>query len=208
MFTIVDLSQVLTTRTLSYPGTERALVAETLDVGETDVLVSRLSFFDLHAGTHMDAPLHFKPGGADIASLPLNLLPIKLVQIDTAQIKPTAVPKDCRGMAVLFSTGWEKNAGTDDYFGTYPGLEPSAASLLVERGAALIGLDTPSVDSRADNPTYSSHRILCGCGIPIVEGLINLRSLASVSRPCWFAAFPLPFAGLEGSPVRAVALVG
>ena len=77
--------------------------------------------------------------------------------------------------------------------------------MLIERGAKLVGLDTPSPDPVAPMG-FPVHRALLRAGIPIVEGLWNLGRLAEMERPCWFSAFPLAIEGIEGCPVRAVAI--
>jgi kynurenine formamidase len=59
--------------------------------------------------------------------------------------------------------------------------------------------------------SFSVHRTLLAAGIPILEGLVNLPALIGVTKnggKALLAAFPLRIQGLEGSPVRAVALVG
>ena len=112
------------------------------------------------------------------------------------------------GKAILFSTGWEKHAGTKEFFEGFPVLSKALAEKLVAQNVALVGVDSPSVDPASGD--YPVHRMLLSAGIPIVEGLVNLPSLiphiGSGSR-VRLAAFPLRIRGLEGSPLRAVALV-
>jgi len=207
VFTIIDLTQALSAESRSYPGDVPAWTAERIDLSSPVATVTRFSGFDPHGGTHMDAPLHFAPEGVDIAALPLRLYPTVVVSIDGLRVEADSIPTDCAGRAVLFSTGWEDRAGTPGYYEGFPSITGDAAQLLVDRGAGLVGLDSPSVDSGAEHPTYPAHEILCGAGVPIVEGLVNLRVLLSVKGEVLFAAFALKLSGLEGSPVRAVALV-
>ena len=207
MFEIVDLTQPLDAGSVSYPGDIPTFTSQRFDVGDDEILVTRLSALELHGGTHMDAPLHFVPGGSDIAGLPLRILPAIVVRAASSRIDASDIPTDCQGRAILFSTGWEAKAGTLAYFQEYPHLSTEAARRLVDRGAMLIGIDSPSADGMPENPTCPVHRILCGAGIPIVEGLVNLGSLPQRGKALFFAAFPLPFVGLEASPVRAVALI-
>jgi arylformamidase len=207
VFTIIDLTQTLTAESLSYPGDVPAWTSERLEMGSPRATVTRFSSFDPHGGTHMDAPLHFAPEGVDVSALPLRLYPAVVVSIDGPRIEADSIPADCAARAVLFSTGWEDRVGTPGYYEGFPSITGDAAQLLVDRGVGLVGLDSPSVDSGAEHPTYPAHEILCGAGLPIVEGLVNLRALLSVTGEVLFAAFPLKLDGIEGSPVRAVALV-
>jgi kynurenine formamidase len=208
MFTLVDLTQTLDAQSLSYPGTVRTWTAERRDVRSDLATLTRFSDFDPHGGTHLDAPLHFAPGGADAAGVPLRLFPAIVVPVESPRIDADSVPANCAGRAVLFSTGWEDRAGTADYYEGFPSMTLEAAQRLVDRGVGLVGLDTPSVDGRTEGkPSYPAHGILCGAGVPIVEGLVNLRALLPVEGEILFAAFPLKLRGIEASPVRAVALV-
>jgi len=112
------------------------------------------------------------------------------------------------GKAVLFSTGWEKGAGTKEFFEGFPVLSGALAERLVTQKVALVGLDSPSVDATSGD--YPVHRILLSAGIPIVEGLVNLTALIphiETGSCVRLAAFPLRIRGLEGSPVRAVAII-
>jgi len=109
---------------------------------------------------------------------------------------------------VLFSTGWKDRAGTADDYEGFRSMTLEAAQLLVDQGVGLVGLDTPSVDGRMDGkPSYPSREILCRAGVPIVEGLINLRALLPAEGELLFAAVPLELRGIEAFPVRVVALI-
>jgi kynurenine formamidase len=82
------------------------------------------------------------------------------------------------------------------------------AEQLADLGPALVGFDSPSVDDQEGS--HPAHRLLLSAGIPIVEGLINLAELQSelrAGRSARLAAFPLRIRALEGSPVRAVAII-
>ncbi len=208
MFDIIDLSQQLTSKSLSYPGTVPAWISHRRDLSCDQATLTRFSDLDPHGGTHMDAPLHFAPGGIGIGAVPLRLYPVRVVPVTTSLIEADAVPADCADCAVLFSTGWERHAGTPGYFKGFPYLTSDAARCLVGRHAGLVGLDTPSVDGApVEDPPFPAHTALCGAGIPIVEGLVNLPALLPLPGKILFAAFPIKLGGIEASPVRAVALV-
>ncbi|HEY8838824.1 MAG TPA: cyclase family protein, partial [Dehalococcoidia bacterium] len=53
------------------PGPDRSLI-KSIDKGDP-ANVSRLCM-GMHTGTHVDAPIHFIPGGSGIESVPLDAL--------------------------------------------------------------------------------------------------------------------------------------
>lgn len=207
---LIDLSLEMKHGSLSYPGTTSGLMLERIDIGFSGSTVSRFSHFDAHCGTHFDAPLHFIPKADDVAATPLLLPDIVVISASESPLL-LDVLKDApslEGKAVLFSTGWDKHAGTKGFFERFPVLSQALAKHLVTQKVALVGLDSPSVDASVGD--YPVHRLLLGAGIPIVEGLINLPSLRphlEAGKRVRLAAFPLRIQGLEGSPVRAVALI-
>ena len=76
---------------------------------------------------------------------------------------------------------------------------------VIEMGIKYFGCDLPSVDASGskDKPI---HNALLGANIIIYESLTNLNQLPLLT-PFQFYGFPLPFASLDGSPVRAVAMI-
>lgn len=208
MLKMVDLTRRMTRRTLQFPGDQPGLAVALVDVGDADVRLTHVTHLDLHLGTHMDAPLHFVPGAADIASLPLALYPAIVVRTRERTIPPSALPaSSLRGCAVLFDTGWTFDAESPRYFDAFPHLSPETARDLVVRGAAVVGIDTPSADPVDASLECPAHRILLGAGVPIVEGLAHLDRLPNEAGGFWFCAFPLHLDGADGSPVRAVAFL-
>jgi kynurenine formamidase len=75
-----------------------------------------------------------------------------------------------------------------------------AARYLAGRGIRLLGMDTPT----PGRDWYELHHILLGAEIVVVESLANL---GEVPDSFTLSAFPLSFKGLDGSPIRAVAIV-
>ena len=61
---LIDLTQTLSEESVSYPGDSPGLRLETVDVGLSAIRLSQIAALDPHCGTHIDAPLHFVPGGA------------------------------------------------------------------------------------------------------------------------------------------------
>ena len=85
-----------------------------------------------------------------------------------------------------------------------PFLTAAAVDLLVESGAAMVGIDSLNIDDPADlaRPAHSG---LLAAGIPICEHLTNLAAVPV--EGAWFSAIPAPFHGTGTFPVRAVASI-
>ncbi len=162
-----------------------------------------------NTGTYVDAPSHRWGDGADLSQLPLaSLAGLDGVLIAAPHARGLAVNEDffegkeIRGKAVLVSSGWSAFWGTPSYFQRSSHLTSSAASLLVSRGAAIVGIDSHNIDDTEDL-SRPVHSILLRAGIPVVEHLCNLEALpASGFR---FYAVPVKVAGMGTFPVRAFA---
>jgi kynurenine formamidase len=159
-------------------------------------------------GTYVHAPSHFFADGADLSSMPLkclaNLPGIVIRAAGHTAIEPfVVVGYSLVGKAVLFDTGWSTRFGTRTYEGEgAPYLTAATVHLLIERGAALVGIDSGSLDSHA-NPARPAHAQLLRAGIPIVEHLTNLSALPA--QGFHFTAAPPMIVGMGTFPVRAFA---
>ena len=142
----------------------------------------------LHNGTHLDAPLHFFPGEADAASLPLD-----------ACIGECAVVE---GEGVLLGDQAERLLDGLPPRVLFRGemlLSPSAAFVLADAGIKLVGVEAASV--APPESAAAVHRQLLGSGTVLLEGLD--LSGAPAGRYFLFAP-PLKIAGADGAMTRAV----
>ena len=164
-----------------------------------------------NTGTYLDSPFHRYADGADLAELPLERLAdlegvlhrhpsARGRAIDAPELEELVV----RDRAVLVHTGWDVHWRSDRYFSGHPFLTAAAARLLVERGVALVGIDSLNIDDTADG-SRPAHTLLLGAGIPIVEHLTNLAALPD--RGFRFFAVPPKVKAFGTFPVRAFALV-
>lgn len=211
---IIDLTLSISPKTRVYPGTPPPMTKVVKTHGEQGVQVSRLEI-QVHAGTHMDAPRHFKPEGISIDQVDLGSLMGEAVLLDLGRPEPgSAIPAAALepfenmvevGDIVLLDTAYEDCAEDEKYCF----LAADAAQWLVDRGIKCLGLDAPSVDplNRTGGPasteTHPAHHLILGAGIPIIEGLCNLKSLPQ--GRFHFCCLPLKIADCDGSPVRALA---
>ena len=156
-----------------------------------------------HLGSHADAPFHTEPRGETMEDLPLERY---LGACRVVRVPPTPViePRHVEGVdltnpgRILFRTDSIRDRKT--FPERFTALSPELASLLGERGALLVGLDTPSVDP-FDSKTLDAHHALARGRVAILEGLI----LDGVPEGLYeLIALPLKLAGLDASPVRAI----
>ncbi len=214
---VVDLSQEISPTMQAYPTDPRPAFVPWA-TRRVHGYLSESLFLSSHAGTHVDAPWHFRPEGRRVHELAadrfvrpahlLDLRPAKARARITAKALSTAAKEAGaalrHGDAVLLRTGWEAKRGKDAYVHDNPGLTAEGAAWIVRSGAGLVGLDTIS----ADLPTateYPAHHALAAADVPILENLANLGAIRSSSF--LLVALPLRLRSATGSPVRAIALV-
>ena len=179
-----------------------------LDMRKGDALTLSSYSLGAHAGTHIDAPMHFVRDGASIDHVPLDALigPARVIDIpDNVQAIDAAELNRHQwkgAQRVLFRTrsslrGWMTSPVFHHDFAY---VAPDAAQLLADAGVRLVGVDYLSAE-QFGAPAPMTHRILLGKGIPIVEGL----SLDSVPAGDYdLIVLPIKVGGHEGAPARAV----
>jgi arylformamidase len=154
-------------------------------------------------GTHVDAPLHFREDGADIATVPLDpfLGRARVVRVHTAGAITRAALEglDLTGVERLLVNTRSK-PGPMRFAEPFAYLEPAAAEYLTGFGIVLFGIDSFSVDDR-ESQELLSHHALDRAGCSILEGLV----LFDVPEGDYeLIALPLPLVDCDASPVRAV----
>lgn len=170
-----------------------------------------------HAGTHMDAPLHFVPDGDTIDHVDLDVCigPAELIDLTHKEPNSQIFVEDLAdhderirpGARLLLRTDWHQHAEMEDYRSHMPRISPELAHFLVERQIALLGVETPSVASlrKGSGPEITAvHQILLKGGVTIVEALAHLDALTQAT--VHLTVLPLKIRGCDGSPVRAVAI--
>jgi kynurenine formamidase len=185
-----------------------------------------------HGGTHLDAPIHFADERKTAEQIPLEQLVAPAVVIDVS--RQTSRNRDYRlsrddvlafekqhgrikpGTIVLLRTGWSKHwPDRKKYLGddtpgdasnlSFPSYGEDAARLLIaERKAALIGVDTASIDY-GRSKDFLVHRIAADKNVGGLENLANLEKLPATGATV--VALPMKIEGGSGGPVRAIALV-
>ena len=214
--TIIDLSHVIADGTITYPGLPAPVITDHLSrVASRERYAPGYEFQIGHidmvsnTGTYLDTPFHRYPDGHDLSGLDLRrVADVPGVAIDATGDEEAGADLldglDVAGRAVLFRTGWSSRWATAEYGDpSHPFIGVATAEALVERGAAVVGIDSVNIDSTVTGER-PIHSILLGAGIPIVEHLCRLDELTG--RPFRFFAVPPAVSGMGTFPVRAFAI--
>lgn len=175
-----------------------------------------------HAGTHVDAPLHFdaRPGAATIDQMPLENFFLDAVCLDLSH-KPlksdisiddleqaeaaAGVQIGKRDMVLLHMDFFRRCYGTEGYLTDFPGLTKESATWLGRKGIAMFGVEAVS-PGRPGRNNFEVHHVCRDLGFTHVEGLVNMEKLIGKGR-FKFIGFPLRIKGGTASPIRAVAML-
>lgn len=206
---IIDLT--LTLR----PGM-RGFLSEPATTKAVDGWNARTLSLYSHAGTHMDAPLHFIEGGGTIDQLDLNKCvgPCRVIQMEGLEPKALISIEDLgeaanligSGERLIFKTGWSKFLDNPTiYRDGLPRISEALARWLVEKEVVFIGVEAPSIADVNNLPEVTLiHEILLSAEIVIAEGLCNLDQLSQ--EIIELVALPLKPEGGDGCPARIIAI--
>jgi kynurenine formamidase len=179
-----------------------------------------------HTGTHIDAPLHFSEDGTPVDELAVENLVVPLCVVDIraraaehadAQLTPDDLQAwiDANGeipdrACVAMLSGWGEKAPDQAFRGAdadgalhFPGFHIEAAEMLLETGAAAIGVDTMSLDYGA-SPDFAVHYRWLPAGRYGIEALANLERLPAAGATLVVGAPKVR--GGTGGPARIFAL--
>jgi len=129
-----------------------------------------------HTGTHIDAPLHFIPGGSTISDMPLDATvgPCRVIEIkDPEKIREGELEKHYikKGERILLKTRNSPGVYTSETFvEDYVYLDVDGAQYLATKEIRLFGLDNITIGSFKEHDNLSrTHETLLGAGIYILE---------------------------------------
>ena len=182
-----------------------------------------------HAGTHLDAPIHFSESGASVEKISADTLVVPLAVVDVAakaaqdpdyllthqdltawEKKHRRLPNDC---CVAMYSGWAQHVGDPGkYTGKdpsgvlhFPGFGPDAAEWLMrERRVSGLAVDTLSLD-HGPSKDFKVHQAWLPSGRWGLENVANLEKL-----PASGATLVVGMAKVKdatGGPARLIALV-
>lgn len=203
---IIDISVPLSGHTPLWPGSTGVRLTRVRDQSAGDSVTASKLETDVHAATHVDAPLHFLPGGASVDALPLDVFlgPAEVVDVGacrsiTGEVLGRLVPKGADRVLLRTVNAERWRAGSRAFDPDFAGLTADGARWLVEGGVRLVGNDYLSIQRLGE--TDDVHRVLLGAGVAVVEGL-DLSDVAPGRYE--LICLPLKLEGAEAAPARAV----
>ena len=172
----IDVSVTVPHGMVQWPGNPPVVLQRSLDIGRGDECnVSHLVMV-VHTGTHVDAPVHFRPEGAGLDRMPLTAVigEARVIEITDPRYVTAAELRGHRlraGKRILFRTAnsprcWQAAGFVEDFVS----IAEEAAAHLAAAGIRTVGMDYPSVGGyHADGAKI--HQILLDAGTWIIEGL-------------------------------------
>jgi kynurenine formamidase len=226
---LIDLSREIFHRTQVHPSHPPVVVtvwndhAEKKVAGKTVFSSKAMSIaFSDHAGTHVDAPVHFdpRPNATTIDQMPLEKFYTEAICLDLSGVplKHAITPAEME--AALLASGQEirpgdtvllhmavneRLLGKPGYLHDFPGLALDSVHWLADRGIGMFGVEAISPAPEGEL-NYLAHMACAERGITHMECLANLEKLVGRGR-FRFIGFPLKIRGGTASPIRAVALL-
>jgi arylformamidase len=199
-----DISVPIRTGMITYPGDKGVHIDRELDRAKGDPVTVSFISMSAHAGTHVDAPLHFIDRGKTIDQISPGALQgrARVIAIEDHQsikVEELEVNKIKAGEILLFKTDnsalWRRESFSPDY--VY--LSAPAARYLAEQKVRTVGIDYLSVD-KVDG-IGEAHRTLLEGSIVIVESLDLSAVLPGIYE---FMCLPLRIEGAEAAPARVM----
>jgi len=194
---IHDATRPLFSKDIVYPGD----MAPSFRQEERGLYLISDLHFSSHAGTHIDAPVHYLKTGMTVDEIPLSTL-IGTCRVINVREAGSTITAHCLADKVI---GVERLllktefAGKNQFYSDYPHLTQDAATFLTGCDMKCIGIDSPSIESYLCDG--SVHRELLSHGCVIIE----LLDLADIPEGDYLmAALPLRLNGVDGAPARVV----
>ena len=202
---IVDLSHSLFNGASSYPSDPKIVIKKEKDILNNKSLLHNINF-GTHSGTHLDVPAHTIHNGKTLSDFPLDAFMGTAVLLDDTNYNRFNKLNE-KIDTIIYNTGWYKDYNDPIiYFGNdRPGIPGELIQFIIDNDVKIFGCDLPSVDV-SGSKEKPIHKALLGNDIIIYESLTNLHQLPLL-MPFQFFGLPLPFRDLDGSPVRAVAIL-
>jgi len=211
---IIDLTYSIEEGMLTFDAPWHPQVSiEQLGRIEVEGRESRKIIFGTHAGTHVDAPLHFIKEGKGIDEIPLEKLIGPVTIIDFSNLPENqSITKEMLSSVnitkrMIFKFGWGKYWGDKIFYKNYPYFSVDGAEYLLSKNVELIGYDSPSPDDSrtklGSEQDSKIHKILLGNDVILVEYLANLDQVLDYDG--WnISVMPLKIKNADGSSARVI----
>ncbi|MFR7993305.1 MAG: cyclase family protein [Clostridium sp.] len=199
----IDLSHEIKNNMPVYPGDIDVNLTKEKDFNKYGYNMYSL-YTEMHAGTHIDAPLHMKDNKKFISEYPIEKFIGNVALLDVRGEKIIGLKDEYyknikeNDIVILF-TGWDNFYGKEEYYTKHPIVSMELAELLIKKKVKMVGMDMPSPDRN----NYEIHNALFENDIFLLENLTNLNKLLYNEKIKLFAQ-PLKIES-ESSLVRAIA---
>lgn len=198
----LDFTTTISDGMAYWPDNAPVHIRKTLSMAEGAAANVTEMSLSVHTGTHVDAPRHFLPDGADVTQLNLSTFmgPALLVETDEERFITLATVEHLQLQPhdrVLFKTRNSRHDwSTQPFDPNFVRLRADAAEWLRDQGVVCVGVDYISVGP-AD-----THHALLDAGISIIEGLaLQHATPGRYDLIC----LPLKIEGADGAPARVIA---
>ena len=201
--------------TLTYQPGMRGVEFEPAKIFSKDGWNAKTLHLYSHAGTHMDAPVHFEVNDKSIDQVDPARFFVSCYVVDLTGIQPnTEITVSDLGEVgnqiqkeegLIFRTGWSRFVNEPVYRDGLPGISRELAEWCIKKGISLIGVEPPSIaDVNNLEKLTEIHRILLGGDVLIVEGLTNLEKITK--QKVQLVALPLKIKDGDGAPCRVIVI--
>lgn len=205
--TLIDISVPLHNNMSLWPNSPGFRLEWVRRIATDTVSNNSMMHCDMHAGTHIDAPLHFVEDGAPVEAIALERLigPCVVVSLGVERditahdLDALHLPADTRRLLLKTrnSTYWAQAEQT--FQPDFVALSLDAAQWLVAHHIDVIGVDYHSVQHYQGDPRI--HQVLLQAGCVIIECL----DLSHVRPgPYELICLPLKISGAEAAPARVL----
>lgn len=205
---IIDLTQ-------NYAGNTPGFASEVAKTIQQDGWNASTLHIYSHAGTHMDAPIHFGVGSIAIDELAPNrffgkawVVEVAITQdhqLLTESVLEKIAEKIEEGDSILIKTGWFKFHHEARYRNALPRISDSFAIWMVNKRINRLVVEPPSVaDVNNLEEVTRIHQLLLQGDIIIVEGICNTDQLSA--KQVELITLPLKIKDGDGAPARVIAI--
>jgi arylformamidase len=201
---LYDISRALTPKTAVFPGDTQVTITSVMRIADGASCNVTALAMSAHAGTHIDAPLHYADTGAPIDAVSLETL-IGRCRVITHTGSGMITDADLQAIdlhgvtRLLFHT--RASAVPDDLWEPdFAAFTPEAAERIGSNGIRFIGTDAPSVDP-ASSKTLPAHMTFLRHNVIICE---NLCLTGVPDGDYELIALPLRIAGNDAAQARVI----
>lgn len=186
---LIDLSQMIVDDMPVYPGDDKTNLIQT-NYLIVDTYNNHRLEISMHAGTHIDSPMHLTDSTEYISDSPLASFIGNGCILDVRNQPIIGIKPGYEGLInandiVLLYTGQDKYYGQTQYYSEHPVIDEGFCKFLLSKNIKMLGMDIPS----PDQPPFYMHKLLLNAHIYLIENLTNLDKLLGVKE---FEVIALP----------------